>query len=596
MLQGTPQPVITLTRPSLYASFVAVPFTCFAGALATDLTYWRSTSVTWQIFSIWLITAGLVTAGLAIIAGIIDLVDRRRLAGSRPAWIGLVGLLLATGLALVNAFVHSRDAYTSVVPTGLILSGAVVLILLLSVIDWGRPRVTSTADGVLVGRRGSALPFVAASAVVFLGGLGAVFAFQGAADTSVDPAKQIGANPALPGPHQYLLPPMHIAPVARWAAGQTPTVPAGFHVEALASGLEHPRFVYALPNGDVLIVESSGPTAPISRPKELIMGLVQTYAGAKEHGGNRITLVRAANGAAPAVRTVFLDHLTSPFGVALVGHDFYVADTDALMKFPYEDGQTSITAPGTKLVDLPAGPIDHHWTKSLTVSADGNTLYVGVGSNSNITENGMGAELDRAAVWAIDRATGAHRIYASGIRNPTGLGWEPQTGKLWAIANERDELGPNLVPDYLTSVQDGGFYGWPYSYYGQHVDPRVQPQRPDLVARAISPDYALGSHMAPLGLAFATDAVPEQFRHGAFVGEHGSWDRDPLSGYKVVFVPFADGRPSGPPQDVVTGFLSPDGHAHGRPVGLAIDKSGALLVADDLGNTVWRVTAEHPPS
>ncbi len=418
-------------------------------------------------------------------------------------------------------------------------------------------------------------------------------ALAGCEQPGGDPKTQIGANPVLPDPQQYLLPPMHVAEVAKWGKGETPMVPQGMQVHALATGLEHPRSLYVLPNGDVLVVESNGPPAPINRPKDLIMGWVQAYAGAGAKGGNRITLLRdiGPDGLAKT-RTVFLDHLTSPFGVALVGHDLYVADTDALVRFPYTDAQTSITEPGTKLTDLPGGPIDHHWTKSLLASPDGSKLYVGVGSNSNIAENGMQAEIERAAIWEVDRATGAHRIFASGVRNPTGLQWEPQTGKLWAVANERDELGPDLVPDYLTSVRDGGFYGWPYSYYGQHLDPRVEPQRPDLVASAIVPDYALSSHVAPLGVAFYTGTnLPAAYRGGAFVGEHGSWDRDPLNGYKVVYVPFSDGRPSGPAQDVVTGFLSADNHAHGRPVGLAVDKSGALLVADDLGDTVWRVSA-----
>ncbi|MGY3423192.1 glucose/arabinose dehydrogenase [Bradyrhizobium sp. F1.13.4] len=304
-------------------------------------------------------------------------------------------------------------------------------------------------------------------------------------------------------------------------------------------------------------------------------------------------MLRDTNGdGIPDVRTVFLDHLNSPFGVALVGHDLYVANTDAIMRYPYQDGQTSITAKGTKLTDLPGGPIDHHWTKSLLASPDGSKLYVGVGSNSNIAENGLQAEYERAAIWEVDRATGAHRIFASGTRNPTGLQWEPTTGKLWAIANERDEIGPDLVPDYLTSVQDGGFYGWPYSYYGQHLDPRVQPQRPDLVAKAIVPDYALSSHVAPLGFAMSSGHnLPANYQSGAFVGEHGSWDRTPLNGYKVVFVPFRDGKPSGPAQDVITGFLDANNHTHGRPVGLAMDRSGALLIADDVGNAVWRVSS-----
>jgi glucose/arabinose dehydrogenase len=407
-----------------------------------------------------------------------------------------------------------------------------------------------------------------------------------------DPRVQIGADPALPAVQQYLLPPIWIARPALWG-NDTPKVAQGLQVHALATGFQHPRSVYVLPNGDVLVVESNGPKAPVFRPKDLITGVVQGFAGAKAPDANRITLLRDTKGdGVPELRTVFLDHLNSPFGVALIGHDLYVANTDAIVRYPYEDGQTGITDKGTKLTDLPGGPIDHHWTKALLASPDGTKLYVGVGSNSNITENGMEAERERAAIWEVDVATGAHRIYASGVRNPTGLQWEPETGKLWAIANERDEIGPDLVPDYLTSVKDGGFYGWPYSYYGQHLDPRVMPQRPDLVSKAIKPDYALSSHVAPLGLAmYAGSALPAQYHGGAFVGEHGSWDRTPLNGYKVVFVPFSGGTPSGVAQDVVTGFLDENDHARGRPVGLAIDRTGALLIADDVGDTVWRVSS-----
>jgi glucose/arabinose dehydrogenase len=407
----------------------------------------------------------------------------------------------------------------------------------------------------------------------------------------IDPHRQIGANPYLPPIHQYLMPPMHVAKIIGWGDGK-PDVAPGLRIDALATGLHNPRSVYGLPNGDVLIVESGAPPTPVNRPKEIVMRWVQDMSHGPTKPGNRILLVHeGANGAAVGPPTVFIDHLNSPFGVVLVGNDLYVADTDAVLRFPYQMGQTQITAPGVKLCDLPAGPIDHHWTKSLTASPDGTKLYVGVGSNSNITENGIGAELDRAAIWEIDRATGAHRLYATGLRNPTGVQFEPQTHVLWAIANERDEIGPDLVPDYLTSVKDGGFYGWPYSYYGSHLDPRVQPQRPDLVARAIAPDYALSSHVAPLGLVFDTGAnLPFGYRGGAFVGEHGSWDRNPMNGYKVVFVPFANGRPAGTAEDVVTGFLTPGDEARGRPVGLALDASGALLIADDAGNTVWRVT------
>jgi glucose/arabinose dehydrogenase len=424
----------------------------------------------------------------------------------------------------------------------------------------------------------------------------AMLAATGARADDFDVRTQIGPNPVLPDPQQYLLPPMHLAPVIGWKSNETPTAAPDLRVQALATGLQHPRSVYTLPNGDILVVESISPNLdPVTRPKNIVMKWVESLvtSNGTTTGSNRITLLRDTNGdGKPTTRTVFLDHLNSPFGVALVGNDLYVADTDAILHFPYKTGDTSITAPGTILTPLPGGPIDHHWTKSLVASADGTKLYVGVGSNSNITENGIGAEYERAAIWEVDRATGAHRIFASGLRNPNGLTWEPQTHALWAVVNERDELGPNLVPDYMTSVKDGGFYGWPYSYFGQHLDPRVQPQRPDLVAKAIVPDYALSSHVAPLGLVFDTgDGLPAHYTGGAFVGEHGSWDRPVLNGYKVVFVPFTDGKPSGTAEDVVTGFLDSRGNAHGRPVGLALDKTGALLIADDVGNTVWRVTS-----
>jgi glucose/arabinose dehydrogenase len=417
-------------------------------------------------------------------------------------------------------------------------------------------------------------------------------AIAGCGPAPVDPQRQIGANPYLPPIHEYLLPPMHIAKSVPWG-GATPTVAPGLKIQAFATGLASPRSIYVLPNGDVLVVETGGPPAPVSRPKEIVMNLVEKLTHSRTEPGQRILLFRDTNGdGVPDQKSVLLDHLHSPFGVVLVGNDLYVANTDALIRFPYITGETEITAPGVKVCDLPGGPIDHHWTKSLTVSPDGTQLYAGIGSNSNITENGMVAEVGRAAIWQIDRATGAHREYATGVRNPTGLDFEPTTHKLWAIANERDELGPDLVPDYLTSIQDGAFYGWPYSYYGQHIDPRVQPQRPDLVAKAIPPDYALSSHVAPLGLIFYTGTnLPAHYRGGAFVSEHGSWDRTVLNGYKVVYVPFADGRPSGPAEDVVTGFLVDRDKARGRPVGVAVDGRGALLIADDSGNSVWRVSA-----
>ena len=412
-------------------------------------------------------------------------------------------------------------------------------------------------------------------------------------DKPFDYKTQIGPNPVLPDQHQYLFPPMNVPEGQPWKQGEAPKVAPGLVIKALATGLMSPRNLYVLPNGDVLVVESGGPKAPVFRPKEIVMGWVIGRSHGAGKPGNRITLLRDANGdGVPELKTVFLDNLKSPFGVALVGNDLYVANADSIVRYPYITGDTKITAPGVKLTDLPGGPINHHWTKSLVASPDGTKLYAGVGSNSNITENGIGAELDRAAIWEIDRMTGAHRLYATGLRNPNGLSFEPTTQQLWAVINERDELGPDLVPDYMTSVKDGAFYGWPYSYYGQHVDPRVKPQRPDLVAKAIPPDYALSSHVAPLGMAFYQGIdLPPQYRGGAFVGEHGSWDRKQLNGYRVVYVPFANGRPSGMAQDVVTGFLAADNtHVHGRPVGLAVDSKGGLLIADDLGGAVWRVT------
>jgi glucose/arabinose dehydrogenase len=419
----------------------------------------------------------------------------------------------------------------------------------------------------------------------------AALALAACGPAPVNPKRQIGAHPYLPDIHQYLLPPMHVVKNVGWN-GATPKPAPGLSVKAFAGNLKNPRSVYVLPNGDVLVAETDGPPGPVNRPKEFIMNWIEKQAHSSVKAGQRILLLRDTNGDGVADQTfVFLDHLHSPFGMTLVGNDFYVANTDGVMHYTYQEGQTQITAPGNLLTPLPGGPIDHHWTKSLTASPDGTKLYAGVGSNSNITENGIGAELDRAAVWEIDRTTGAHRQFATGLRNPNGLTFEPQSHALWVVVNERDELGPDLVPDYLTSVKDGAFYGWPYSYYGQHVDPRVMPQRPDLVAKAIAPDYALSSHVAPLGLVFYTgDSLPASYKGGAFVGEHGSWDRDELNGYKVVFVPFAGGQPNGMAQDVLTGFV--DGEtAHGRPVGLAVDRTGALLVADDVGGTVWRVTA-----
>ncbi|MBO9829401.1 sorbosone dehydrogenase family protein [Xanthomonas sp. A2111] len=407
---------------------------------------------------------------------------------------------------------------------------------------------------------------------------------------SLESTQQAGNAPPLPQPRNFLLPPMQVPEGVGWKEGQAPTVAAGLKIEKIAGGLKHPRQLYVLPNDDVLVVEANSPgMEPVTTPKQLIAGLVQSRSGKSAKGGNRITLLRrTADG--KWEQHAFLKGLHSPFGVQLIGDALYVANTDNIMKFPYVAGQTEITAPGTLFADLP-GTIEHHWTKALLASPDGRKLYVGVGSNSNIGENGLDVEYRRAAVLEVDVASASSRIFASGIRNPTGLQWEPRTGKLWVIANERDEIGADLVPDYLTSVQDGGFYGWPYSYYGQNVDVRVKDQRPDLVAKAIKPDYALGSHVAALGLWFSRgDALPAKYREGAFVAEHGSWNRSPLSGYQVVYVPFQQGRPVGPPQTVVSGFHSQDeSQLFGAPVGLAQDKDGALLIADDVGNSVWRV-------
>ena len=404
----------------------------------------------------------------------------------------------------------------------------------------------------------------------------------------------MGPNPTLPAPFTSLIPTVHIAPARGWPAGVIPTAMPGLTVTAFATGLDHPRWVYTLPNGDVLVAETNAPPKPEDGKgiKGWVMKLVMGRAGAGVPSANRITLLRDVDGDGRAdVKTVFLQNLGSPFGMALVGNDFYVANTDAVVKFPYQPGQTSISAAPVKVLDLPGGPINHHWTKNLIPSADGSKLYVTVGSNSNVGERGMVAEEGRAAIWEVDVKTGTHRVFASGLRNPNGMGWAPD-GSLWTVVNERDEIGSDLVPDYLTSVKDGSFYGWPYSYYGQNVDVRVKPPRPDLVAKAVSPDFALGSHVAPLGMTFSSGkTMPAALASGVFVGEHGSWNRKPRSGYKVVFVPFAGTKPSGLPIDVLTGFVSPTGEAYGRPVGVALDPQGALLVADDVGNAIWRVSS-----
>jgi glucose/arabinose dehydrogenase len=402
-----------------------------------------------------------------------------------------------------------------------------------------------------------------------------------------------GPQPVLPAPERRLIPVVNVAPVAPWQGEAKPMAPSGFTVTALARGLDHPRWLYVLPNGDVLVAETNAPPKPDDSKglRGAIMKHQMKKAGASTPSANRITLLREPDaGGAARTRTTFLKDINSPFGMALVGNELYVAASDALLRYPYQTGQTAITAPGIKVMDLPGGPLNHHWTKNLIASADGRYLYVTVGSNSNVGENGLDKEDGRAAIWQVELASGQSRLFATGLRNPNGMAWEPHGKQLWTVVNERDELGDDLVPDYLTSVKDGAFYGWPYSYFGAHVDARVKPPRPDLVAKAIAPDYGLGAHTASLGLAFYDGKLfPPSYQGGAFIGQHGSWNRKQASGYKVIYVPFADGKPAGPPSDFLTGFLGQDGKAQGRPVGVALDKAGALLVADDVGNVVWRV-------
>jgi glucose/arabinose dehydrogenase len=407
-----------------------------------------------------------------------------------------------------------------------------------------------------------------------------------------------GPDPALPPPVTALVPTVNVAKATGWPAGSKPVAAAGLVVTRFADGLDHPRWLYVLPNGDVLVAETNAPPRPDNSKgiKAAVMQLLMKKAGAATPSANRITLLRDANGDGIAeFRSTLLEGLYSPFGMALVGNYLYVADTDELVRFRYAEGATRIAEKPTHVAALPGGSLNHHWTKNVIASPDGTKLYVSVGSNSNAAENGIDKEEGRAAIWEIDPVFGGTRIYASGLRNPVGMAWDPDTGALWTAVNERDELGSDLVPDFMTAVRDGGFYGWPYSYYGQHVDDRVRPQRPELVASAIVPDYALGPHTASLGLASSRGtSLPDRFRHGMFVGQHGSWNRKPHSGYKVIFVPFERGRPAGEPIDVLTGFLSNEGEAMGRPVGVALARDGSLLVADDVGNVIWRVAAAVP--
>ncbi len=423
-------------------------------------------------------------------------------------------------------------------------------------------------------------------------GLLTACAFFGVTSTMPENQKY-GANPMLPEPEKSLISTVNIAPAVGWPQDAMPVAARGLSVNAFSRGLDHPRWLYVLPNGDVLVAETNAPPKPEDGKgvKGAVMGVVMKRAGAGVESPNRISLLRDEDGDGVVdLKTPFLENLNSPFGMALIGDTLYVADTDAILAFPYEKGQTQITAAGTKLTDLPAGPINHHWTKNIIASPDGSKLYATVGSNSNVGDNGMEVEADRALIYEVDVKTGNKRVFATGLRNAAGLGWEPESHALWTAVNERDELGNDLVPDYMTSVKDGGFYGWPYSYFGQHVDQRVKPQRPDLVSKALVPDYSLGAHTASLGLAFAEgNHLPEHYNHGVFIGQHGSWNRKPFSGYKVIFVPFAHGMPAGEPEDVLSGFLNGKEEAMGRPVGVVIDGAGDLLVADDVGNIVWRV-------
>jgi glucose/arabinose dehydrogenase len=423
----------------------------------------------------------------------------------------------------------------------------------------------------------------------------AVSALLSACGNSNSNPNQYGPNPTLPGPQRGLLPTMKIANPAGWG-DQRPVVPAGYTITAIATDLKIPRQTLVLSNGDILVAEGRGGNAPKLTPKDFVASKLKGQGTSPVKGGNRLTLLRDSNGdGVYETRTVFAENLNAPYGLALVGNTLYVADQDALLRFAYNSGQTRASGPPVVLSPLPSA-INHHWTKSLAASPDGRFLYVGIGSNSNNTERGMNVETDRAMIWQVDAQTGAHRQFATGLRNPTALAIQPVTNQLWAVVNERDEIGPNLVPDYLTSVREGGFYGWPYSYWGQHVDNRVRPQNPDKVASAIVPDYGLGSHVAALGLAFSSPAMGARFADGVFVGEHGSWNRTPPSGYRVIFVPFTNGRPSGRPIDFVTNFMGKDGKTRGRPVGVTVDPRGALIVADDLSNTIWRVTPVKAPT
>ena len=437
-------------------------------------------------------------------------------------------------------------------------------------------------------RKAISPPWTAAACLLVL------HALVGCGETArLPPSAGEGPQPTLPPPNKTLIPTINVAPAVGWPAGKTPVAANGMRVSAFASGLSHPRWLHVLPNGDVLVAESNAPERPEDGKgmKGWVMKQLMKKAGAGTPSANRITLLRDADGDGVAeTRAPFAEGLNSPFGMALIGDALYVANADAIVRLGYTTGATRANGKAETLTDLPGGPLNHHWTKNIIASRDGQKLYATVGSNSNVAENGIDKEEGRAAIWEVDVQQRSKRVYATGLRNPNGMAWEPSSGTLWTVVNERDELGSDLVPDYLTSVRDNAFYGWPYSYFGGHVDARVQPPRPDLVAKAVVPEYALGTHVAPLGLAWLGGSrLPAPFANGMAIGEHGSWNRKPRYGYKVVFVAFANGRPQGMPIDLLTGFLSPEGDAYGRPVGVTLDSRGGLLVADDVGNTVWRI-------
>lgn len=575
-------------RP-FYLKVITFPVVCFVLALMTDIAYWQTAILMWQNFSSWLLFIGLLASVLTAIVGVTEFLLRPHVFAEKLSWgAHVVGGLIVFVLAAFNSLIHAGDGWTAVVPAGLLLSAiTVAVIVLFSWLDSLGPNIP------LLGTTVRDRPLTTVSVIGLVAILAFVMVTYDDNGTSFDVTKQFGADPELPAPQTELIANMKLAEVSGWNDGEKPSVPDGLQIAAYAKELGNPRTLHTLPNGDVLVVQSRGPAGRATRPKDVVRGWIMSMAhGPKKQESNRVTLLVDSNRDGTVDdRVDLITDLNSPFGLAWIDDTLYVAATDAILAYPYRLGAKQVDGKPRALTPLPGGPINHHWTKDLALSPDGQFLYVSIGSNSNIAEKGLEAEKGRAAIWQVDRQSGAARVYASGLRNPNGLTFEPSSGTLWTVVNERDELGPNLVPDYMTSVRDGGFYGWPWSYYGNNVDDRVYPKRGDMVARAIKPDYALSSHVAALGLAFTADsAMPAPFENGAFVALHGSWNRTAFNGYKVIYVPFDEGKPFGQPQDVVTAFLVGD-VARGRPVGLAIDGTGALLIADDAGNTVWRVSA-----